>query len=120
MARPKSNKENTMEDTNREVVEGELLTPEGYSTSIKVMTADEYRKYSKDNGTVMGRKKGQVIKPNAEEVYMMVKHGYTMEDIMEKYGITENQVNMIVIELSKKTQFTKPFKVPKRQKAIQG
>lgn len=101
-----------------EVVEGEVLNEFGYSSSIKVMTAKQYKEYSKQKGTVNGRKKNQKTILLPEELLMMVKHGYTIEDIMEKHGITESDVNSVVNRLKKMVQFSKPFVIPRRNKLI--
>ena len=55
--------------------------------NIRVFTADEYREYSKANGTVMGRPEGTKTVLSPEEFVVLSREDWTPAMIMEKHGI---------------------------------
>lgn len=56
--------------------------------SITRYKAEDYKAMSKKNGTVMGRKKGQKTKLRPEELRILLNERWSVEDIMDKHGIT--------------------------------
>ena len=77
--------------TANKAIEGEVIT-----STIKTMTEDEYREYSKKNGRVMGRAEGVKTKISMEEYGVLMKEpSWSEKDIMEKHGLTNEDMDAI-------------------------
>ena len=84
-----------MNDNGVSIVDGKVV-----GTSIRVMTPDEYREYGKTNGTIMGRKKGEVTKCSKEELRALINSYWTPSMIMEKHGMTAESLKQTLWALS--------------------
>ena len=87
-----------------EIVDGQ--TPSG----IKVMTAEEYGKYSKENGRIMGRLPNQKTVCSIEELRALINSNWTPSMVMEKHGIDAEELKQLVWKLSKRELRDKPIK----------
>ena len=77
------------------------------------MTPLEYAEYSKDKGTVMGRKPNQKTKCSTEELRILINEGWTPEQVKDKHGMTDEELKQLVWKLSKEEQRDKPIKFGK-------
>lgn len=77
------------------------------------MTPLEYAEYSKDKGTVMGRKPNQKTKCSTEELRILINEGWTPEQVKDKHGMTDEELKQLVWKLSKAEQRDKPIKFGK-------
>ena len=77
------------------------------------MTPLEYAEYSKDKGTVMGRKPNQKTKCSTEELRILINEGWTAEQVKDKHGMTDEELKQLVWKLSKEEQRDKPIKFGK-------
>lgn len=95
MARP--TKENSMEDKGLP----EIITS-SKEGSVMVMTPDEYREWSKSQGRIMGRLPNQVTFPTEEEMRVLINSGYTRAMVKEKHGVSDEQINALLVQMSNK------------------
>ena len=95
MARP--TKENNMEEKSFP----EIITS-SKEGSVMVMTPDEYREWSKSQGRIMGRLPNQVTFPTEEELRVLINSGYTRAMIKEKHGLSDEQINALLVQMSNK------------------
>lgn len=94
----KSMSEETSAST--EVVKAkEVITPEVLGGGSIVMTAKEYGDYSKKKGTIFGRKEGEKTMLSLEELRVLINSNWTRAMVMEKHGITAEELNNAVINL---------------------
>lgn len=77
-----------------------------------VMTPDEYKQWSAEQGRYMGRKEGQKIVPPIEEVRMAIKAGSTKSDMMYKWGLSKDEVNNLIVRLARSERRERPIQVP--------
>lgn len=77
------------------------------------MTPLEYAEYSKDKGTVMGRKPNQKTKCSTEELRILINEGWTPEQVKDKHGMTDEELKQLVWKLSREEQRDKPIKFGK-------
>lgn len=77
------------------------------------MTPLEYAEYSKEKGTVMGRKPNQKTKCSTEELRILINEGWTAEQVKDKHGLTDEELKQLVYKLSKEEQRDKPIKFGK-------
>ena len=82
------------------------VTPGG----IKVMTAEDYGKYSKENGRIMGRKPDQKTECTIEELRALINSNWSPKMVMEKHGIDADELKQLVWALSKAELRDKPIK----------
>ena len=79
--------------------------------NIKVMTPDEYREWSKEeNGLIMGRRPDQKTECTIEELRALINSNWTPKMVMEKHGLTAEDLKQLVWKLSKKELRDKPIK----------
>ena len=95
MARP--TKENNMEEKSF----AEIITS-SKEGSVMVMTPDEYREWSKSQGRIMGRLPNQVTFPTEEEMRILINSGYTRAMVKEKHGLSDEQINELLVRMSNK------------------
>ena len=87
------------------------FTPvEGKIGGMLVMTPDEYAAYSKENGCVMGRKIGTKTKCSIEELRALINSKWTPSMVMEKHGITAEDLKQLIWRLSKSELRGTPIK----------
>lgn len=79
-------------------------------TAIMVMTPDEYADYSKQNGRVMGRVAGTKTVCSIEELRALINSNWTPSMVMEKHGISADELQQLVWQLSLKELRDKPIK----------
>jgi hypothetical protein len=92
-------------DRDFEIVGGQIK-----GLNIKVMTPDEYRAYSAENGLVMGRRPNQKTQCSIEELRALINSNWKPSMVMEKHGITPEELKQLVWKLSKKELRDKPIK----------
>lgn len=90
-------KENSMEE--KSLPEIITSSKEG---SVMVMTPDEYREWSKSRGRIMGRLPNQVTFPTEEEMRVLINSGYTRAMVKEKHGLSDEQINELLVRMSNK------------------
>ena len=78
--------------------------------NIKVMTPDEYREYSKEKGLIMGRHPNQKTKCSIEELRALINSNWTPKMVMEKHGLSAEDLKQLVWKLSKVELRDKPIK----------
>ena len=67
---------------------------------IMVMTPDEYREWSLSQGRIMGRNPNQVTIPTEEEMRILVNSGWTRAMVKEKHGVTDEQIDQLLKNMS--------------------
>ena len=70
--------------------------------NVMVFTPDEYREWSKSQGRIMGRLPNQVTIPTEEEMRVLINSGYTRAMIMEKHGVSNEQIDRLLVSMSNK------------------
>lgn len=93
-----------------EVVEGEIV-----GSGVLVMTPDEYVKYSKDNGRVMGREHGEKTLMTPEEFVILSKEGWSPKRMMEKHGIDLKELQDVAARVALIMQLKRPIQVTDTQ-----
>ena len=77
---------------------------------IKIMTAEDYAKYSKENGRIMGRRPDQKTECTIEELRALINSNWSPKMVMEKHGIDADELKQLVWALSKAELRDKPIK----------
>jgi hypothetical protein len=81
----------TIEEDVEDVKSPSIIIPSAkntvYKNGIMVMSAEDYEEYSARKGGYMGRKKGNVIKPNLIELKVRIKAGWNDSKLLAFYGI---------------------------------
>lgn len=90
-------------------VDGEIVEKE-----LMVLTPMEYADYSKEKGTVMGRKPNQKTACSTEELRILINEGWTAEQVKDKHGLDDEELKQLVWKLSKEEQREKPIKFGKK------
>lgn len=67
---------------------------------IMVMAPDEYRKWSLSQGRIMGRDPNKVTFPTEEEMRILVNSGWTRAMVKEKHGVTDEQIDQLLKNMS--------------------
>lgn len=86
---------------------------------ITILTATEYDEYSKANGRVMGRKKGQKTKCSIEELRALINSKWNPKQIMDKHGMDDEDFKQLVWKLSKQELRDRPLKFNLEQNFIE-
>ena len=94
-----------MGNTSYEIVGGQVN-----NTNIKVFTPDEYKEYSASLGLIYGRKPEQKTRCTIEELRALINSGWTPSRVMEKHGLSAEDLKQLVWKLSKKELRDKPIK----------
>ncbi len=84
-----------MEDRDFRPVKGRVA-----GTKIRVMTPDEYKAYSAENGLIMGRKPNEKTKCGIEELRSIINSNWTPGMVMEKHGLNAEDLKQVVWKLS--------------------
>lgn len=101
-----NNPEKKLVKKSKDVVEAEIVP----SKEVHVMKAEEYMKYSKDNGrTAFGGKIGEKLDCSVEALRAYINSGWKPSMIMEKYQIDEKELEQLVWKLSKRELREKPI-----------
>ena len=79
-------------------------------THIKVLTPDEYREYSAKQGLIMGRHPNQKTRCTIEELRALINANWTPKMVMEKHGLSAEELKQLVWQLSKRELRDKPIK----------
>lgn len=74
----------------REVLEGDVIAP-----TFLTLKASEYAEYSKENGRYMGREAGESTELSPEEFVVLSQDNWTPKQIMDKHGITLEQLQQV-------------------------
>ena len=80
---------------------------------IKVMSPTEYAEYSKANGRHMGRVLGTKTKLTTEELRVLINESYTPEQVKDKHGIDDAELEQVVWRLSTEERLDKPIRFGK-------
>lgn len=96
--------------TRKEVLEGEIV-----GSGVMVMSPDEYAKYSKDNGRVMGRAQGEKTVMTPEEFVVLSKEGWSPKRMMEKHGIDLRELQDVASRVALIMQLKRPIQVTDTQ-----
>ncbi len=75
------------------------------------MTPDEYRAYSASNGRIMGRLPNQKSKCTIEELRALINSDWTPSMVMEKHGMSENDLQQLIWKLSSQELRDRPIKL---------
>ena len=94
-----------MEDRDFDIVGGQVV-----GLNIKVMTPDEYKEYSAGNGLIMGRRPDQKTRCTIEELRALINSNWTPKMVMDKHGLTADDLKQLVWQLSKRELRDKPIK----------
>ena len=94
----------------KEVLEGEIV-----GSGVMVMSPDEYAKYSKDNGRVMGRAQGEKTVMTPEEFVVLSKEGWSPKRMMEKHGIDLRDLQDVASRVALIMQLKRPIQVTDTQ-----
>lgn len=94
----------------KEVLEGEIV-----GSGVMVMSPDEYAKYSKDNGRVMGRAQGEKTVMTPEEFVVLSKEGWSPKRMMEKHGIDLRELQDVASRVALIMQLKRPIQVTDTQ-----
>ena len=78
--------------------------------NIKVLTPDEYKDYSAENGLIMGRRPDQKTRCTIEELRSAINSNRTPKWIMDKHGMDADELKQLVWKLSKKELRDNPIK----------
>lgn len=73
----------------------------------------EYDEYSKEKGTVMGRKDGQKTTLSTQELRVLINDNWTAQEVKDKHGLSDDELKQVVFKLSKEEQRDKPIKFGK-------
>ena len=80
------------------------------NTGCHIFTPDEYKEWSANQGRVMGRKKGTKTNCTIEELRALINSHWTPSMVMEKHGMSAEDLKQLVWKLSKKELRGKPIK----------
>jgi uracil DNA glycosylase len=94
-----------MEENTYQIVGGQV-----HNTKIKVFTPDEYKEFSAQNGLIMGRHPDQKTPCSIEELRALINSNWTPKMVMEKHGMTPEDLKQLVWKLSKAELRDKPIK----------
>jgi len=95
-----------MENNTYQIVGGQVN-----NTKIKVFTPDEYKEYSKqEHGLIMGRHPEQKTNCSIEELRALINSNWTPKMVMEKHGMSAEDLKQLVWKLSKAELRDKPIK----------
>jgi hypothetical protein len=89
----------------------EVITPEVVSTRSQIMTAQEYAEYSKRNGTFNGRKANEKTQLTVEEFVVLSRDNWTPKMMMEKHGITLEELQAVASRVPLIMQLNRPIQV---------
>lgn len=92
--------------TQREVVEGMIV-----GNGSMVMTADEYSAYSKENGRINGRLPDQKTVMSPEEFVALYNSGWTPKMMMDKHGLTLEELQGVANKVGLIMQLLRPIQV---------
>ena len=73
-------------------------------------TPDEYAEHSKQKGLIMGRRPDQKTQCTIEELRALINSEWTPKMIMEKHGLSAEDLKQLVWKLSKRELRGKPIK----------
>ena len=80
----------------KKTVEAELVG----DNTVKVFRGDEYSEWSKANGLIDGRHPDQVIRFSLEALGVYISEGKSRQWVMNKYGISPEDLQAMLINLS--------------------
>ena len=83
----------------------------GDAGACLTFTPDEYKAYSAESGLIMGRKPDQKVKCTIEELRAAINSDKTPSWLMEKTGMTENDLQQLIWRLSAKELRDNPIKL---------
>ena len=83
----------------------------GDTGACLTFTPDEYKAYSAESGLIMGRKPDQKVKCTIEELRAAINSDKTPSWLMEKTGMTENDLQQLIWRLSAKELRDNPIKL---------
>lgn len=87
-------------------VDGEIVPKKEFLTLSRL----EYDEYSKEKGTVMGRKDGQKTTLSTQELRVLINDNWTAQEVKDKHGLSDDELKQVVFKLSKEEQRDKPIK----------
>ena len=83
----------------------------GDTGACLTFTPDEYKAFSAERGLIMGRKPNQKVKCTIEELRAAINSDKTPSWLMEKTGMTENDLQQLIWRLSAKELRDNPIKL---------
>ena len=86
---------------------------------VKVFTVEsptEYAESSKARGTIMGRKPDEKTVLTIEELRVLINEGWTAEQVKDKHGLNDEELEQVVWKLSKEERLSKPIRFGKKVK----
>lgn len=92
--------------TTNEVVDGTVV-----GSGSMVMTAQEYADYSKANGRINGRNPDQKTPMSAEEFVTLHSSGWTPKMMMDKHGLTLEELQNVASKVHLIMQLNRPIQV---------
>lgn len=78
--------------------------------NIRVLTPDEYREFSAESGLIMGRDPKVKTKCSVEELRALINSKWTPSMVMEKHGLSAEDLKQLVWKLSKAELRGSPIK----------
>ena len=107
-----ANKSHTAESESRlmSMIKG-MEEAGGDTGACLTFTPDEYKAYSAESGLIMGRKPDQKVKCTIEELRAAINSDKTPSWLMEKTGMTENDLQQLIWRLSAKELRDNPIKL---------
>lgn len=95
---PRKNQQEEKMAVNKEV---NIIT-NPHETAIMVMTPEEYAEWSASQGRIMGRLPNQKTYCSEEELRVLINSGYTRAKVMEKHGMSDQELNQLLVQMSNK------------------
>jgi len=92
-----------------EVVEGTIV-----GSGCMVMTASEYDAYSKSNGRIFGREVDAKTPMTSEEFVVLHNSGWSPKMMMDKHGLTLEELQNVASNVAKIQQLARPIKVTEK------
>lgn len=83
----------------------------GNTDGCLTMTPDEYKAYSASKGRIMGRLPNQKTKCSIEELRALINSDWTPSMVMEKHGMSENDLQQLIWKLSSQELRDRPIKL---------
>ena len=107
-----ANKSHTTESESRlmSMIKG-MEEAGGDTGACLTFTPDEYKAYSAESGLIMGRRPDQKVKCTIEELRAAINSDKTPSWLMEKTGMTENDLQQLIWRLSTKELRDNPIKL---------